>query len=423
MSPDGASTHPVDTEAIQRQTLRTLICGVVPAGAAMTSAYSASAVLGEELTGSETLGALAAACLTVGSALATLPLARLMAVRGRRPGIVAGYTTAVFGALIAASAAVTGFYALLPLGMLGVGAGNAANLAARYAAADLAPEEGRARTIGNLVWSSTIGAVLGPTIGLGPARHLGGILGGGELVGPYLVAAVLFTIAGLVVYRWLRPDPLIVVGGTEFDTGSRVPFRVAFRSLAASRPGRLAVGSMVAGQVVMVAVMTMTPLHMKDGGHQLELIGFVISLHIIGMYALSPVVGWLTDRIGPRPVIAVGGIMLIVGSEFASHTDPEHSTGVFTGLFLIGLGWSFGLVASSSLIATTFQGLQRVRVQGLADLMMTASGGLAGLGSGLVVSLTDFRTLSHYSGILGLYPTAAVLIVALTGRRTGAYQA
>ena len=115
--------------------------------------------------------------------------------------------------------------------------------------------------------------------------------------------------------------------------------------------------------------------------------------------------------------------MLVLGAEFASHTDPEHSTGVFTGLFLIGLGWSFGLVASSSLIAATFQGLQRVRVQGLADLMMTASGGLAGLGSGLVVSLTDFRTLSHYSGILGLYPTAAVLIVALTGRRTGAYQA
>ncbi|SVB12476.1 uncharacterized protein METZ01_LOCUS165330, partial [marine metagenome] len=133
MSPNGPPTDPVDTEAIQRRTLRTLICGVVPAGAAMTSAYSASAVLGEELTGSETLGGLAAACLAVGSALATLPLARVMAIRGRRPGIVVGYTTAALGALIGVSAAVTGFYALLPLGMLGVGAGNAANLAARYA--------------------------------------------------------------------------------------------------------------------------------------------------------------------------------------------------------------------------------------------------------------------------------------------------
>ena len=162
---------------------------------------------------------------------------------------------------------------------------------------------------------------------------------------------------------------------------------------------------MVAGHVVMVGVMTMTPLHMKDGGHQLELVGFVISLHIIGMYGLSPVVGWLTDRIGPHPVIAVGGVMLLVGSEFASHTDPEHSAGVFTGLFLIGLGWSFGLVASSALIAAEFDGPERVRVQGLAELTMTASGGLAGLGAGLIVSFTDFRTLSHYSGILGFYPT------------------
>ena len=115
--------------------------------------------------------------------------------------------------------------------------------------------------------------------------------------------------------------------------------------------------------------------------------------------------------------------MLILGSELTAHTDPGHSTGVFTGLFLIGLGWNFGLVASSSLIADTFQGLERVQVQGLVDLMMTTSGAFAGLGSGLVVSFTDFRTLSHYSGILGICPTAAVLIASLVGRRTGSYRA
>ena len=383
----------------------------------MTSAYSAAAVLGEELTESETLGALAAACLTIGAALATLPLAHIMALRGRRPGIVAGYATAGVGALIAALAAITGWYVLLPLGILGVGAGTGANLAARYAAADLVPEEEKARAIGNLVWSSTIGAVLGPTIGLGPAKQLGKTLTGVELSGPYLAAAVFFAIAGMIIYLRLRPDPLTVAGVTNSDSVVGVPLRAALGLLASSGPGRLAVGSMVAGHVVMVGVMTMTPLHMKDGGHQLELVGFVISLHIIGMYGLSPVVGWLTDRIGPHPVIAVGGVMLLVGSEFASHTDPEHSAGVFTGLFLIGVGWSFGLVASSALIAAEFDGPERVRVQGLADLTMTASGGLAGLGSGLIVSFTDFRTLSHYSGILGFYPTAAVAIIFLMRRR------
>ncbi len=399
------------------------MAGLIPAGAAMTGAYAAAAVLGEDLTGSEMLGGLAASGMTIGSALAILPLARLMSQRGRRPGLLVGYMVAATGATMCMLAAITGWYALLILGMIGVGSGNAANLAARYAAADLAPDVGRARAIGTLVWASTIGAVLGPSIGFGPAKSLASSFGASDLAGPYMLSIALFLTAALVVGRWLKPDPLVVVGGVG-GSGSNEGRHLAdaARSLAGSTTGRLAVLSMVVGHVVMVGVMTMTPLHLREGAHQLEIIGLVISLHIIGMYALSPLVGWLTDRIGPRPVIAVGGLMLVLGSEFASHSDPEHSTGVFTGLFLIGLGWSFGLVASSSLIAATFQGLQRVRVQGLADLMMTASGGFAGLGSGLVVSLTDFRTLSHYSGILGLYPTAAVLIAFLVGRRTGAYR-
>ena len=398
---------------LQKRTLRPLMAGLVPAGAAITSAYSAAAVLGEEITGNETFGALAAACLTTGAALSTLPLAKIMAARGRRPGIVTGYVVAVFGALLAMIAAITEVYIFLPIGILGVGVGNGANLAARYAAADLAPEESKASAIGNLVWASTIGSVLGPSLGLGPAKKVGDFLGAPELAGPYIISGLLFLLAALTIRKWLRPDPLVVVGGIGEEGEQKTSFKEAFRKLFSSRVGRLSVGSMVVGHVVMVGVMTMTPLHLKDGGHQLEIVGFVISLHIIGMYAFSPLVGVLTQKIGAKSVIALGGLLLVVGAELASHADPEDSAGVFVGLFLIGLGWSFGLVASSTLIATEFKGSEKVRIQGLADLAMTASGGIAGIGSGLVVTLTDYQTLSHYSGILGLYPVITVVLFSL----------
>jgi len=398
---------------LQKRTLRTLMAGLVPAGAAITSAYSAAAVLGEEITGNETFGALAAACLTTGAALSTLPLAKIMAARGRRPGIVTGYVVAVFGALLAMIAAITEVYIFLPIGILGVGVGNGANLAARYAAADLAPEESKASAIGNLVWASTIGSVLGPSLGLGPAKKVGDFLGAPDLAGPYIISGLLFLLAALTIRKWLRPDPLVVVGGIGEEGEQKTSFKEAFRKLFSSRVGRLSVGSMVVGHVVMVGVMTMTPLHLKDGGHQLEIVGFVISLHIIGMYAFSPLVGVLTQKIGAKSVIALGGLLLVVGAELASHADPEDSAGVFVGLFLIGLGWSFGLVASSTLIASEFKGSEKVRIQGLADLAMTASGGIAGIGSGLVVTLTDYQTLSHYSGILGLYPVVTVVLFLL----------
>ncbi|MBV14005.1 MAG: MFS transporter [Actinobacteria bacterium] len=417
---DGATgTHP--HEALQRRSLRVLMAGLIPAGAAMTGAYSAAAVLGEDLTGSELLGGLAASGMTTGSALAILPLARLMSSRGRRPGLLVGYLVAAIGATMCMLAAVTGWYSLLIPGMLGVGSGNAANLAARYAAADLAPEVGRARAIGTLVWASTIGAVVGPSIGFGPAKSLATSVGTSELAGPYMFATALFLTAALVVGRWLRPDPLVVAGGAGgvggSDTSEGRHLIDAARTLAVSATGRLAALSMVVGHVVMVGVMTMTPLHLREGAHQLEIIGLVISLHIIGMYACAPIVGWLADRLGPLNVLAVGGMILFAGSEMAAHTRPEDSLGIFVGLFLIGLGWSFGLIASSALLVDEFDGPERVRVQGLADVGMTAAGALAGVGSGVFVTFSDYAALAHGSALVGLFPTVAVLTMRLRARR------
>ncbi|MEC7924842.1 MAG: MFS transporter [Actinomycetota bacterium] len=412
-----AIDNTAEISLLQRRTLRTLMVGLVPAGAAMTSAYSAAAVLGEELTDSETLGGLAAASATVGSALATLWLARLMVTYGRRPGLLAGYITASVGSVIAMIAALTGWYLFLIPGILGVGVGSASSLAARFAAADLASPDHRARAIGTLVWSSTIGAVLGPTIGFGPAKRLAKLMNIPELAGPYLISSILFAIAAIVIHVWLRPDPLVVAGGLGSSKQDR-GFKEALKSITGSPVGKLAVGSMATGHIVLGGVMTMTPLNMNDGGHELEIIGFVISLHIIGMYAAAPIIGWFVDRLTAGPILAIGGMMLFVGSEMASHTQANESAGVFIGLFLIGLGWSCGLIASSALLTNEFEGSVRVRVQGLADTIMSASGGAAGLGSGLMVSMTDYKTLCHYVAFIGLVPVLGFLLLLFRTYRT-----
>ena len=403
----------VERDLLQRRTLRTLMAGLIPAGAGMSGAYSAAAILGEELSGSETLGGLAAAGMTAGSAVAAIPLARLMAARGRRPGLALGYLLGMGGAAACVLAALSGWYLLLVPGMAGIGIGQAANMAARFAAADMAPEAGRA--IGTLVWASTFGSVLGPMLGFGPAKSAARAVGLHELSGPYLLSVLLFAVAAVVVFRYLRPDPLVMVGGVGHAT-ERLRLREFVRPLATTSAGRLAVGSMVAGHVVMVGVMTMTPLHLRSGGHALEVVGFVISLHIIGMYALSPLVGRVADRLGARPVIAAGGVLLAVGAAFAAGSEATESGGVYLGLFLSGLGWCCGLVAGSTLLVRTFAGSDRVGIQGLADLCMTASGGLAGLGSGFMVAVAGYQNLSRAAIVVGLVPTVAVLAMLLSDR-------
>lgn len=398
-----------EVAAVQKRTIRVLMLGVIPAGAASSGGYAAAATLGEELTGSDTLGGLAAACLTLGGALATLPLFKLMARRGRRIGMRAVWSIGAAGSIVSFVAAVADLYLLLVPGLIAMGSAAAGTLAARYAAADLAAEDQRARAIGSLMWGLTLGAVLGPTLALGPASDVARSLGLPELSGPFVLSAVLFAGAALAVDTLLRPDPLELLGGlTEGEGSKRQSVIVAMRAIWMNPSARLAVAAMVAGHAVMVAVMTATPLHMKDGDHELRIVGFVISLHVVGMYLFAPVVGRLVDRIGPRMVIAAGGGILFAGAELAAHAQAQHSAGVFSGLFLIGLGWSFGVVAASTLLTQSVALPDRVGVQGAADFLMVGAGATAGLFAGIVIEQFGYYELSHYSGLLGLVLTLLV---------------
>lgn len=407
---------------LARRTVRVLMGSQVLGGAGLASGYAAAALLAKDLTGNEALAGVTAAMMPLGGAIAALPLARIMARRGRRPGLRLGYVLAASGTGLAILSAALGFFPILPVAILLLGVGNSSNLAARFAAGDLATDQSRARSIGLLVWATTIGSVIGPSLALGAAKDVASTLGLRDLTGAYLFSVVFFTGAALVVDRLLRPDPLVVAGGLDDEAR---PKRSATResvALIRSQPlAKMAVGAMVVAHMTMVGVMTMTPLHMEDGEHELRIIGFVISLHIVGMYAFSPIVGWLTDRIGRLRVIVAGAVVLAVGAELAGHAPPEQANTVFIGLFLIGLGWSCALIAGSTLLTDLFPASQRVGVQGVADLAMTGAGAAAGLAAGGVVAVAGYHELTLIGVVAGaLLAVAAVAAILRGGRPTPA---
>ena len=418
-----------DTAAIQRRTLTVLMLSVGPAGMGMAGGFSATTLAAEDITNSDVLATLAATMISIGGAIAAVPLARFMAANGRRPGLRIGWTIAGIGSLVAFVSVLTDIYPLLVAGSFSIGVGNGTNLAARYAAADLAPPDRRARTIGLLVWASSIGSVLGPTVALGPTGWFAEQINLPRLSGPYLMGALVFAISGLVVHIKLRPDPLILattLSGSAAtapavierrDMTAKPKLLDSFIALVRHRMAALAVAAMAVGQAVMVAVMTVTPLHMDDGDHETQIIGLVISLHIVGMFFFAPVVGWFVDRLPTAAMVATAGVILFVGAELASHTDPSDSLGVFSGLFLIGLGWSFAMIAGSSLLTGSFPAHERANVQGAADFTMVASGAAAGLASGVIVEASSFHSLSHWASVAALSLVAAALYPLATTRR------
>lgn len=405
--------------AIQKRTIRVLMVSVIPAGMSSAGVFPVTAPLAKDLTGSETLAGFTAACLTVGAAVAAVPITTYMSKVGRRPGLRTGWLVAALGAVAAFVASLLELFPLLVVGALLMGAGSATTLTARYAAADLATEDARAKAIAVLVWAGTFGSVLGPSLATGPVNDLGVAVGLPERSAAYVLALIGFLSAASLSERLLRPDPLVTAGGVR-DAAARQKVRISesFAKLWSVPMARLAVLAMATGHAVMVGVMTMTPIHMENGNHEVQIIGFVISLHIVGMYAFSPVVGWFVDRLGALPVIAAGGVLLFIGAEMASHTDPEDSMGVFVGLFLIGLGWSCGLISGSTLLTSAFTSEERPTTQGASDLIMVASGAAAGLISGAVVELSSYHGLAHWAGISALILPVVAGLLLINQRRT-----
>lgn len=407
-----------DVEAVQRRTLSTLMAGQALGGASVSSAFAVAGLLAADILDSDTLAGVASAMLTLGAAVASVPLARLMRRKGRRPGLQLFYLIGMVGAGLTALAGQIRLFPLLAVGMFLFGSGQAANLQGRYVAADLAPADRRARAISTVVWVGTLGAVFGPVLSA-PEKALGEAIGLDRLVGPILFAAGFYALASVNVAVRLRPDPLEVAGGIDPVGTARTPVLRQLRSSLAvigARPrARLALVAMVVSQACMVAVMTMTPLHMKDHGHA-DLSALVIAFHIVGMYGLAPVVGRYADRRGRLVAIVTGAGVLASGTVVAVLAG-YHPVLIFAGLFLLGLGWNFGIIGGSALLTESVPAEERVSVQGSADLVMSLCGGGAGLASGFVKSAWGFHWLANGATVgAGLLMVAAFTAVRLAPR-------
>ncbi|MBI3688338.1 MAG: MFS transporter [Actinobacteria bacterium] len=409
---------PAEVRRVQLRTVRSLTASQVLGGVGVTSGIAVGGLLAAQIGHAEAYAGVAQACSTLGGAVLAVPIARLMSRRGRRPGLAAAYGLAGLGATLAVLAAAISSVALLLVAMLAFGAGTTANLQARYAATDLATAEHRSRALSTVVWATTVGAVLGPNLAdLG--GRVAGRLGLVPLAGSFLFSIASFALAGLAVLALLRPDPLLTARAlqsaavdTDADADAANQPRQSLasslrviRGIAGARLGLLAVA---VAHTVMVGVMVMTPVHMGHGGATLRVIGLVISVHILGMYAFAPLVGMLADRYGRRRALLVGAVIQL-GSVVVAGTAGEDSRLLGIGLFLLGLGWSFGLIAGSTLLTETVPMAVRPGVQGAADLVIGLSAGVGGLAAGVVVDLFGYPTLNAVAAVVVLPVLAAVL--------------
>lgn len=394
--------------------MRVLSAGQVIGGIGVGAALSVGGLIAEELTGSRSWAGTATTMLTLGAAVFAIPLAGLAASRGRRLGLAAGLLTAFSGSVLAVVAATAGYFPGFLLGMLVFGSGTATNLQMRFAATDLAPPATRARDLSIVVWATTVGAVAGPNL-TGPGAVVARAFGLPELVGPLMFGGAAFGLSMLIVLVFLRPDPLLLAqrladrATTDRNpiTGTSTPavalsLRSVLRVILRAPPARLALVAIAVSHAVMVSVMSMAPVHLKGTTHvQLSIVGFAISIHIAGMYALSPLVGWLADRVGRPTVVIAGQLILLVSITVGALGHADHRA-VMVGLVLLGLGWSCALVAGSTLLAESLDAKTRVRAGGISDLSMNLAGASGGALSGVVLAQLGFAGLNLVAGLLTL---------------------
>jgi len=385
-------------------------------GVSLASGVAVGALLAEEVSGSPTYAGLGSTFQVIGSALIAIPMARLSAARGRRPGLMLGYGLSFIGALGLIASGVVGSFALLLVASLLFGGSTASNNQARYAAADLAAPAHRGRDLSLVVWATTIGSVLGPNL-VGPSESVSRPLGIPRLTGPFVFSLVGLLLAMAVLAWRLRPDPLIEARRriTDADPGAsgrtHGSIMRGLRVIVARPQALLGLITLALGHVTMVSVMVMTPLHMRHGQADLTIIGFVISMHILGMFAFSPLTGMAVDRFGGRAVAIVGSGILAVATLLASTAPLGHSTRLLIALFLLGLGWSCTLVSGSTLLTGALPSAERPGAQGASDLVMGLSAGVGGALAGVVVDRLSFHALALGCLVIALAIGAAAVVL------------
>lgn len=352
------------------------------------------------MTGSDALAGLSQTFSVLGAALMALPLARLTAAGGRRRALISGWTTSAIGMLIAVLGGSLNIVPVMLLGSMVAGTGAASAYQARFAAVDLALPAHRARDLSLVVWASTVGSVAGPNL-LPVTTDWAARLGLRPMVGPYLFASITLLLAALVAFIWLRPDPYLL-SRNEAATAAH-SIRASLALLRRNAAARQAVTGIVIGHIAMVSVMVMTPVHMGAHDTSLRIIGLVISVHVLGMYAFSPVMGALADRFGRPAVIRLGSLILLASLAVSGLAAPTDNQMLALGLFLLGLGWSATLVGGSALLSESVPVADRPTAQGASDLLMNSGAALGGAAAGVVISVTSYSMLCAITAVPVVY--------------------
>lgn len=399
---------------LQRKTIWVLIAGTILGGLGVGASLSVGALLLAEVSGNDAISGLSSTMFGVGAAAAGIPLARLAAKRGRRKAIVSGNLIAAFGALTVVVAATMMNWWLIMVGIALVGVASAVQLMARFTATDLAEPQQRARDLSLVVWSITIGAVSGPFL-LVPGEKIGSILGIPELAGAFAFTFIAQLLAAAISWSGLKPDPLLTARALPpepIQSNSPAAQRVSSKSVQ-----KAVIAIIAISQAVMVGLMAMTPLHLMHHGGTHGLVALTLSLHIAGMYALSPVFGMLAAKFGRIPVIHLGWLILLVTAFLAFIAGGSHAVTI-TALTLLGLGWSAVTVAGATLITELTPAKDRTQRQGQSDTFMSAAGAAAGALSGVGFSIAGFPLLAVVSALLVVIGFFVVLWVSAQVRKT-----
>lgn len=391
---------------MQARTVGVLVVGQVLQGLGQGATLAMGAVIANELAGA-TLSGAAATASTLGAAAASIPLARFARRWGRRPALALGAGLAGIGSIVTVVATGLALFPLLVVGFALLGVGTAVGLQARFAATDNASPERRGRDLSLVVWSTTIGAVAGPNL-FGPGVLIQEALGLPPLTGSFVIAIGAQAVAAVLYLAALRPDPLTLARQHPVEPASADAGIVRGR-----RTLVFAVVAIAASHAVMVSVMSMTPVHLTQHGATLTVVGLTISLHVAGMFALSPVFGWASDRWGRLPLILAGQAMLAAAIVLVGF-GAENATAVVVALILLGLGWSASTVSGSALVSDLVTGETRLRIQGRTDTIMSLAGALGGGLAGPVLAAVGYSGLAWVAGVLVI----GVVAASVTVRRT-----
>ena len=399
----------VSTQNLQKRTVKVLATTQILSGVGVAGTVATGSLLVASISNSETLAGLAQTTSVLGAAAMAIPLSKLTQRGGRRLGLSVGYFVGVIGAAFAIFGGSQRNLLAMLIGTFLVGAASASGYQARFAAIDLAQEEHRSKQLSYVVWGSTVGAVAGPNL-MGPSGVIATSLGLPKLVGPYILAVVTLGLGAIVIRLFLNPDPYLTARGIRSannETQVLLSARETLKIIRKNSKALFAIAAIAIGHVAMVSVMVMTPVHMAHVDVSLNVIGLVISIHILGMYAFSPIIGSLSDRFGRRKIIQIGVVILLLSCLISGSADAHDSLTLGIGLFLLGLGWSCTLIGGSTALSESVSAELRPSSQGASDLLMNLMGAGGGALAGVIIGTLGYGWLCLFAAlpvaVLGLW--------------------